>query len=134
VDDDSEARESLTPQLRAMRAANERRKAQGLPIGRPKGTPNKLTAVMRNGLLHVYRALGGDEGFERWARKHPGQFYALMAKGTPREREANALGTGVTVILSSIAEMRAEAERAVAAERAVIDATPASVADGESVP
>jgi hypothetical protein len=84
--------------------------------------PNKLTALAREGLTHVYHALGGHEAFEAWAREHSSQFYALFVKIAPKEREANAIGTGVQIFIQSAADMGPTIEeRRAMEERRVID-------------
>jgi len=79
---------------------NERRRAAGLPVGRPKGVPNKITEHVRKAVLHVYSEIGGDEEFARWARDHRTDFYNLMVKLAPKEREANSLGTGIQIVIN----------------------------------
>jgi hypothetical protein len=105
VSDENPNAPSESPVMR-LRRANATRKAAGLPIGRPKGSPNKVTAAVREGLLYVYNDLGGHEGFATWARKHRAAFYHLMFKVIPKEREANALGTGVQIFIQTADEMR----------------------------
>lgn len=80
------------------------RKAAGLPVGRPKGSVNKLTATVRQGVLKAYRACGGDAGFARWAKEHPTEFYAMLLRAIPREREEGSGGGGVTVNIATFAE------------------------------
>ena len=90
----------------AAHAEQARRKAAGLPIGRPKGVQNKLTATTRKALLAVFENLEGIEGMTKWARKHPGQFYSLLVKATPREREGNSLGTGIVINVGSAQDLQ----------------------------
>lgn len=92
--------------LALAQAANVARKASGLPVGRPRGSVNKLTSTTRKALLEVFENLGGVEGMTKWARKHQTQFYALLVKATPKEREANSLGTGIVINVGSAADMR----------------------------
>lgn len=89
-----------------MRKANAERKAAGLPIGRPKGVPNKLTALVRGELMAVYEEIGGREGFVKWAKGHRTQFYNLLARAAPREREANSLGTGIVINVGAATELQ----------------------------
>jgi hypothetical protein len=69
-----------------------------------EGGTNPLTRIARKALVDVFDRLGGVDGLERWARKHPGQFYTLFVKSAPREREANSLGTGIVINVGSAAE------------------------------
>lgn len=39
------------------------------PNGRPKGTPNKMTATIREDVLEVYIRMGGVDGLEKWAKE-----------------------------------------------------------------
>ena len=41
----------------------------GNPNGRPKGTPNKVTATIREDVLKVYVRMGGVDGLEKWAKE-----------------------------------------------------------------
>ncbi len=41
----------------------------GNPNGRPKGTPNKMTATIREDVLEVYIRMGGVDGLEKWAKE-----------------------------------------------------------------
>src|SRR5688572_6269843 len=108
--------------LVAAHAEQARRRAAGLPIGRPKGSPNKLTTVMRDALLHAYHEIGGGEAFVAWARKHPSKFYALLVKSIAREREPKAEGTGVQVFIRTANGMvPVERRRSVFDEGQVID-------------
>jgi hypothetical protein len=83
----------------AMQKAIAIRKAQGLPLGRPKGVQNKLTKLVRDGLATVYDDLGGDDAFLKWARAHKTQFYTGLMRCIPKEKEVNSLGTGVTILV-----------------------------------
>lgn len=85
---------------------NERRRAAGLPVGRPKGVPNKISEHVRKAVLKTYDTIGGDEEFARWAKKHQTEFYGLMVKLAPKEREANSLGTGIVINVGNAADMR----------------------------
>jgi hypothetical protein len=107
-----------------LRQANAARRAAGLPNGRPRGSPNKLTTLMHEGLQYVYNELGGHDAFAAWARKHPSQLYALLPKSILREREANAVGTDATVIIN-------DGSRPVFEERQAIDFVAPERSDGE---
>lgn len=112
-----------------LQRANAARRAAGLPIGRPKGTPNTLTAVVRGALTHAFHALGGHEAFAAWAREHPSQFYGLLLKGVPKEREANTIGTGVQIFIQD-----GGGYRPVVNERRVLDDVASEWTDDEVRP
>ena len=99
MEPDSESSSNRERRIATLRRSEAERRAAGVPLGRPRGAVNKLTAMLRRGIEHAYAELGGDEGFARWAKKNPASFYHLALKAVPREREANAIGTGVTIVL-----------------------------------
>lgn len=54
--------------------------------GRQKGTPNKTTTVVKEGILRAYAGIGGDKAFATWAEKNPGEFYTkVLTKVLPHE-------------------------------------------------
>ena len=85
---------------------NAERRAAGLPVGRPKGTPNKLTNVARGAVLDVFNRMGGADGLLRWAEAEPTSFYSAFLKLIPKEVEANAAGHGIQVIVQGAATLK----------------------------
>ena len=58
--------------------------AKGIKTGgRKKGTPNKVTATVREGLETVFHALGGADHMTAWAKENPTEFYKLLSKLIP---------------------------------------------------
>jgi hypothetical protein len=57
--------------------------------GRKKGTPNKLSATVKENVIAVFDELGGKEHMKRWAAENPNQFYNIYAKLLPTEIEAD---------------------------------------------
>jgi len=57
--------------------------------GRPKGSPNKTTALLKDAILQAAQAAGGDEGIKGYlqdqAVKNPGPFMALLGKVLPMQ-------------------------------------------------
>lgn len=53
--------------------------------GRAKGTPNKVTASVKEGLELAWQGIGGVEHLTAWARENPSDFYKLLAKLLPRD-------------------------------------------------
>ena len=51
--------------------------------GRPKGTPNKDTALIRDMVCTALSQIGGVEYLARVAETHPGPFLALVGKVMP---------------------------------------------------
>jgi hypothetical protein len=127
-----ESRNKLSPGVVAMHAEQARRRAAGLPIGRPKGSPNKLTTVMREALLHAYDEIGGQEAFVAWARKHPSKFYALLFKAIAREREPKAPDPTVEVFIQTASGMvPVERRRSMFDDDQVIDVDAPERSEGE---
>jgi len=53
--------------------------------GRPRGLPNKITVAFKTAVLRAFEGIGGDRAFQRWARKHPTEFYKIAARLIPTE-------------------------------------------------
>lgn len=96
---------------------NAQRKAKGLPVGRPKGSVNRFTAMIRDGIAATYERMGGDEGFQQWATKNPDKFYTQLMKLVPKEPEAGIKGAAVNVTINT-----GEALRPVIIEHSEFDA------------
>jgi len=70
--------------------------------GRPKGSPNKTTALLKDAILKAAEnAGGGDDGLVKYletqAKDNPGPFMALLGKVLPMQ-----LDHGVTDTLSDL--------------------------------
>ena len=55
--------------------------------GRKKGTPNKLTAEIKDAVEKAFVAVGGSRYLEKIAAEHPAVFCTLLAKVLPRQME-----------------------------------------------
>lgn len=57
--------------------------------GRPKGVPNKTTALLKDAILQAAQAAGGAEGMAGYltaqAEKNPNAFMALLGKVLPMQ-------------------------------------------------
>lgn len=53
--------------------------------GRAKGTPNKVTATVKDNILAVFNRLKGTEGMAQWARENQTEFYKLYGRLIPTE-------------------------------------------------
>lgn len=57
--------------------------------GRPKGRPNKTTALLKDAILKAAEAAGGAEGMVGYltlqAQENPGPFMALLGKVLPMQ-------------------------------------------------
>lgn len=69
--------------------------------GRQKGTPNKLTASVKEGLELAWQGIGGVEHLTNWARENPGDFYKLLAKLLPRDMHVTIKDEIATVLESA---------------------------------
>ena len=53
--------------------------------GRPKGTPNKVTASVKGALTEAFDRRGGVPALLEWADENPSAFYALWGRLAPHE-------------------------------------------------
>ena len=62
--------------------------------GRPKGLPNKTTALLKDAILRAAETAGGDDGLVGYlstqAEKNPGPFMALLGKVLPLQLAGDA--------------------------------------------
>ena len=72
--------------------------------GRPKGTPNKTTALIKDAIIQAAENAGGPEGMVGYltmqAEANPGPFMALLGKVLPTQLsdpDGNALKIAVTI-------------------------------------
>jgi hypothetical protein len=70
---------------------------QGAGPGRPKGCPNKFTAL-RESFLQAFDKTGGTEGLVEWAKKNPSEFYRMICHLLPRTVENTGSDGGPLVI------------------------------------
>ena len=57
--------------------------------GRTKGTPNKLTASIKDAFSEAFVKLGGVEALVKWGMSNKTDFYKLAAKLIPIQVDAN---------------------------------------------
>ena len=53
--------------------------------GRKKGTPNKITASVRDNTINVFDQIGGVAAMATWARRNRTEFYRLYGKLVPSD-------------------------------------------------
>lgn len=75
-----------------MTGAPVKKSAGNLPgpgPGRPKGVPNKTTALLKDAILKAAEAAGGAEGMvgylQMQAKENPGPFMSLLGKVLPMQ-------------------------------------------------
>ena len=51
--------------------------------GRTAGTPNKVTATVKDNIIAVFNRLEGTAGMAKWAMENQTQFYQIYAKLLP---------------------------------------------------
>jgi hypothetical protein len=58
--------------------------------GKPKGTPNKLTATVKEAVQLAFNALQEDSkaNLTTWGKKNPTEFYKIAAKLIPTDVKA----------------------------------------------
>lgn len=53
--------------------------------GRTRGTPNKVTTSVKEGLTLAYVTIGGDQAFASWAQENQTEFYKIWSKMLPQD-------------------------------------------------
>jgi len=66
--------------------------------GRKAGTPNKVTALLKEEILSALANVGGAQYLEEVARSHPPAFLALIGKVLPMTIQGPGEGGAFTVI------------------------------------
>jgi hypothetical protein len=87
------------------------------PIGRAKGTPNKITLSVREAVERAFDKLGGASYLEHVGRTDPRTFCALLSKLLPTKL-SNADGSPLLAALTELTDAQLEARTA----RALADA------------
>ena len=75
----------------------ERKKLTRAGMGRPKGSPNKVHASMKQAIAEAFEQLGGTERMVQWAMedpKHLTEFYKLAARLIPVETQVSGANGG----------------------------------------
>jgi hypothetical protein len=72
----------------------------GNPAGKPKGTPNKLSASAKENIAAVFERMGGVEGMSKWAKANPTEFYKIYPRLLPIE--VNGSGENGQVIIEIV--------------------------------
>jgi len=87
------------------------------PVGRQKGTPNALTASIKDAIHNAFEELGGMSYLVHVGRTDPRTFCALLSKLLPTKL-ANADGSPLLAALTELTDAQLEARTA----RALADA------------
>lgn len=76
-------------------AKGQFQKGNKMSKGRPEGTPNKLTATVKETVLNVFNELQGDKknNLKAFAEKYPRDFYQIAAKLIPTDIKAQVRST-----------------------------------------
>ena len=91
---------------RAEKQTGENLIGKGQPgPGRPKGVPNKNTAIIKDMIVQALDAAGGVEYLTRQARENPGPFMTLLGKVLPMQ-VTGADGGPIKVDASPLAAAR----------------------------
>ena len=74
--------------------------------GRPKGSVNKTTALLKDAILKAAATAGGDEGLEGYlatqAKLNPGPFMALLGKVLPMQVAGDNTNGGPLIIITGV--------------------------------
>ena len=60
--------------------------------GRKKGTPNKVTATVKEVFMETFDKMGGVPRMIAWADEEPAEFYKLYARLIPTEAKVDLAG------------------------------------------
>ncbi len=105
-------------------------------VGRQKGTPNALTASIKDAIHNAFQELGGMSYLVHVGKTDPRTFCALLSKLLPTKL-ANADGSPLLAALTELtdAQLEARTARALAdAQRAGLMAPPAPAIEVQAVP
>ena len=72
--------------------------------GRTKGTPNKVTASMREAWREAFDRLGGVDSLVAWGQAEPTEFYRLVTKLIPQDVTSGGEKLSGVVILPSVGD------------------------------
>ena len=69
-------------------------------LGRPPGTPNKLTTTIREAVLDAFNELQNDPQVKLvvWGKKNPTEFYQIAARLIPTEINATLQKRTIVVL------------------------------------
>ena len=59
-------------------------------LGRPKGSPNKITGSMKEMILEAFEKAGGTDWLARQAEENPVAFMGLLSKLLPTDMQVYA--------------------------------------------
>jgi hypothetical protein len=106
------------------------------PVGRARGTQNKLTLSVKEAIERAFDKLGGTSYLVHVGRSDPRTFCALLGKLLPTKL-ANADGSPLLAALTELtdAQLEARTARALAdAQRAGLMSPPAPAIEVQAVP
>jgi len=59
--------------------------------GRKAGTPNKMSATVKENVIAVFDGIGGVDHMKQWAIDNPNNFYNIYAKILPTQTEIGGI-------------------------------------------
>jgi hypothetical protein len=59
--------------------------------GRKPGSPNKLSATVKQNVIDVFEQLGGVDHMTKWAQENPNNFYNIYSKIMPTQTEIGGI-------------------------------------------
>ena len=82
----------------------------GNPAGKKAGTPNKVTASIKEAFKQAFDKLGGADALAKWAQKNPTEYYKLASKLIPTELVGHNDGPVVVQIVRFSEEANAASD------------------------
>lgn len=65
--------------------------------GRPKGSRSKITIAFKEATQRVFRDIGGEEAYAKWAKQNQTEFYKIFERITPKDIDING-GQGLITV------------------------------------
>jgi hypothetical protein len=86
MNDERSERELIEEPELPLRDERGRFLRSGNPMGKPKGAITKF-ARLREDFFKAYRQMGGVQGLFNWAKEHQTEFYMMIFRLLPKDKE-----------------------------------------------
>lgn len=73
-------------------------KGHKLATGRPKGTPNKISSIVRENVVAVFAGIGGLPTMIDWASQNKSEYYKIYSKLLPTDIESSDGSVVVNIV------------------------------------
>lgn len=73
--------------------------------GRPRGSPNVVTADVKQSIMSVYHSLEGADGLLKWARKNQTEYYRMLVAILPKEQKIEFVNPMMSIKAEDLARL-----------------------------